>query len=347
MEDEAKLLVHDGTAFIDAVSSALATVPPVGVNTSADTTNRLAVASPAALFTHAGASRRLSIDKAASGETERDLRQRLFGTRRDRPCRQRRPFVKVSSDGSSFTEALVVDAATGGVEFPGNLFADGAIANLMGDGGRFSGSPEPAGVTAGAFAVPDWVALANGATLTDHGKFVRDSATYGGAGAALDPDIEALMTLLVDAAFRRNYPEFHVGRLTGGSGTGSEHDFPDAVTRYSQLYTKGLPRPVRLTTSYYVKAVSGDVGIPGYSTRRLFVDGTQCYAYTVVPADGAWHHVLTLEGEDFARHYRYSYDAIRLYQRPGDIALIAFPAAVPGQLRLPANVGQVPGTGGW
>jgi hypothetical protein len=346
--DEGKLTVHDGEAFADVPVTLPTLAPLLGLNTTADTTNRLAVASPASLFTHEGSDHRLSLNKAAPADTASLLFSTAYAAHAEIGLTGSNNFsVKVSADGTAFTESLTIDAATGTVEFHRNLFADGAVASIMRDGGRFSGSPEPSGTTVGAFSTPGWVALTNGATLADHGKFVRDSATYGGTGAALDPDIEALMTTLIDAAFRRYYPEFHVAKLTAGTATGSAVVFLDAVTRYSQLYTQPLPRPVKLTTSYYLKVLSGDAGIPWNVTRRLFIDGTECFASAIIPADNAWHHVLTLEGQDFTKHYRYSYDAIRLYQRPGDVALIAFPAAVPGQVLLPVNIGQVPGTGLW
>ena len=48
--DEDRLLGFDGAAWIDAAVHSVNPAPLVGVNTTADATNRLAVKSPASLF---------------------------------------------------------------------------------------------------------------------------------------------------------------------------------------------------------------------------------------------------------------------------------------------------------
>jgi len=347
IEDEEKLTVHVDGAFTDVVPT-LEMVAMLGINASADPTNRLAVAAPATLLTHEGGSHRLSVNK----ETPADTASLIFST--DFSARAEIGLAgndglsfKVSPDGSAFVEALRVAPASGRVSFPCNLIPEAPLFNIFRDGGRFAGTPEPAAITVGAFAMPGWMALTNSSTLISHGKFVLDSTTYGGANAAVHADIQQLVALLVETSRRRFYPEFHVAKLTAGSGTGASMIFPDAVTRYTQLHTRGYCRPVRITTSIYLKVLEGDLGIPQDSSKRMFVDGVEVFASPVIADDGAWHHVCVMEGPVFDQHWRYDYDSIRLYQRPGDVALIALPAMVPGELRLPVNVGQIPGIAHW
>lgn len=105
-------------------------VPLVGINDTADTTNRLAVSSPASLFSHEGDDHRLKINKAAAGDTASVLFQTdfvghaEFGLAGDNDW-----HVKVSPDGTTWHEALVVNRATGAVSFP----------NTPGGGGGGSG----------------------------------------------------------------------------------------------------------------------------------------------------------------------------------------------------------------
>ncbi|KEP68490.1 hypothetical protein DL1_11565 [Thioclava dalianensis] len=86
----------------------------VGVGTQSDATNRLAVASDASLFTHAGSDHRVKLNKAASADTASLLYQSSWtghaevGLAGDNDL-----HIKVSADGSTWTEALRVDAATG------------------------------------------------------------------------------------------------------------------------------------------------------------------------------------------------------------------------------------------
>jgi len=88
----------------------------LGVNTSADTTNRLSVKSPASLFDHAGSDHHLKVNKAADTDTASLLFQTgysgraEFGTTGDDNFR-----IKVSPDGTAWTEALTIDKATGRV----------------------------------------------------------------------------------------------------------------------------------------------------------------------------------------------------------------------------------------
>ena len=61
-------VVFDGTGW-NTFPSTLANIEGVGIMTSPDSINRLAVASDATLLTHAGAGHQLKINKAASGDT--------------------------------------------------------------------------------------------------------------------------------------------------------------------------------------------------------------------------------------------------------------------------------------
>ncbi|MGY6710148.1 MAG: DUF2793 domain-containing protein [Rhizobiaceae bacterium] len=347
VEDEERLVVHLGGAFMDVVPT-LETVALLGINASADATNRLSVSAPATLLTHEGGSHRLSVNKETPADTASLVFSSDFSARAEIGLAGSDDLsFKVSPDGSTFVEALSVAPSSGRVSFPKNLIAEAPLFNIFRDGGRFAGTPEPAAITVGTFAVPGWMALTNSASLISHGKFVFDSTSYGGANAAVHADIQQLMVLLVEASRRRYYPEFHVARLSSGSGTSASMTFPDTVTRYTQLHTRGYCRPARLTTSIYVKALEGDLGIPRDNSKRVFVDGSEVFASPVIADDGEWHHVCVLEGADFTQNWRYSYDSIRIYQRPGDVALIALPAMVPGELRLPVNVGQIPGITHW
>ncbi len=65
--DENRLYVHDGSAWTRFVH--IGPLQTLGVNTTPDETNRLALASDACLLTHDGADHRLKINKADQGDT--------------------------------------------------------------------------------------------------------------------------------------------------------------------------------------------------------------------------------------------------------------------------------------
>ena len=117
--DENALAAFDGTAWIAAAGGSVNPTPLVGVNATADTTNRLSVAAPATLLNHAGAGHQLKINKAAAADTASLLYQDAFSGRAEMGLAGDDDFhVKVSADGTSWKEAVVVDRATGVVRLP-------------------------------------------------------------------------------------------------------------------------------------------------------------------------------------------------------------------------------------
>ncbi|MET0568135.1 MAG: DUF2793 domain-containing protein [Hyphomicrobiaceae bacterium] len=115
--DEAALLAFDGADWISATASAaLQNVPMIGVNATADTTNRLAVASAATLFNHAGAGHQHKINKNAAADTASLLLQTGLSGRAEIGLTGNDDLtVKVSADGSSWSEAIAIDRSTGRV----------------------------------------------------------------------------------------------------------------------------------------------------------------------------------------------------------------------------------------
>ncbi len=110
--DENALVVWNGSGWTPAV--AVNPMPLVGVNATADTTNRLAVSSPATLFNHAGSGHQLKVNKSATGQTASQLFQTAFSGRAEIGLTGDDNFhFKVSSDGATWREALVLVAATG------------------------------------------------------------------------------------------------------------------------------------------------------------------------------------------------------------------------------------------
>ena len=116
--DEAKLVVYNGTGWVVS-SAALNPTPLVGINATADSTNRLVIASPASLFNHEGTDHRIKINKAASADTASLLYQSAFGGRAEVGLTgDDNLHLKVSTDGSAWRDALVLVAASGTPRLP-------------------------------------------------------------------------------------------------------------------------------------------------------------------------------------------------------------------------------------
>jgi len=118
----ALLSLVDAAALAAAAGLAASDTPQfagVGINATADTTNRLAIAGAASLFNHAGAGHQQKINKAAAGDTASVLYQTGFEGRAEIGLTGDDDFhFKVSPDGSAWNEAILIDKETGKVDLP-------------------------------------------------------------------------------------------------------------------------------------------------------------------------------------------------------------------------------------
>jgi Protein of unknown function (DUF2793) len=113
--DEEKLLAFDGSAWRDVQDiDELQGMELLGINATADPANRLTVASPNVLFTHESGDQRVKINKNAAGDTAACLFQANFSGRAEIGLAgDDNLHFKVSSDGATWHEALVLNRNTG------------------------------------------------------------------------------------------------------------------------------------------------------------------------------------------------------------------------------------------
>jgi hypothetical protein len=107
--DEDAIYVWSGSIWVAGVAL-------WGINATADTTNRFALASPASLFNHAGNGHQQKINKNAAGDTASQVFQTAFSGRAEYGLTGDDDFhLKVSPDGSAWHEAIHLDRNTGAV----------------------------------------------------------------------------------------------------------------------------------------------------------------------------------------------------------------------------------------
>lgn len=126
--DEDALVVWNGAAWLAVGSgggvASVNPVPLVGVNATADATNKLAAKSDVVLFSHddvtpGSGDMRHILNKSAINKTVSQLYQTNWSGRVETGLTGDDNFhVKVSPDGSTWKEAIVVDKTSGGVTFP-------------------------------------------------------------------------------------------------------------------------------------------------------------------------------------------------------------------------------------
>lgn len=153
---EEKPVVYSGAAW-GGMDSAELTPLKLGINATADTTNRLTVSAPAALFNHEGGGHQLKINKASGADTASLLFQSGFSGRAEMGLAGNNDFsIKVSPDGSSFLSTMEADASSGIAVFAqGARVAAGSLAlaglGFVGDEntGIYSPASNQIGLTTG------------------------------------------------------------------------------------------------------------------------------------------------------------------------------------------------------
>lgn len=123
VQDEAQLVRYD-TGW-DGIAQPQA-VAFLGINGTADASNRFVCQSTGVLFNHDGSHTRTTLNKANVGDDASHNYQVGFSSRALVGLLGDDAYtVKVSPDGSSFTEALVVDPASGEVALPEGIRVGG------------------------------------------------------------------------------------------------------------------------------------------------------------------------------------------------------------------------------
>ncbi len=122
--DEDLLVIYDGSAWVSPNAQNIALM---GVNTTADATNKLAVASAAVLFNNVGNGVQTKLNKNAAGDTASFLFQTNWSGRAEiGTCGNDNFSFKVSPDGSSwYTGMTFVSSASGVPKLPS--FATGSL----------------------------------------------------------------------------------------------------------------------------------------------------------------------------------------------------------------------------
>lgn len=172
---EGELRIWRGTAWERLPLDNLA---GLGVNTTHDATNRLAVAAAATLLTHAGAGHQVKINKAAAGQTASLLLQDNWSGRAEIGLAGSDDLVvKVSADGAVWTEALKVLAAGGAASVLAGFQIGGQTAyhrgNLLGAVSQSAGIPSGGVIERGSNANGEYVRFADGTQIC-----TRSAATF-------------------------------------------------------------------------------------------------------------------------------------------------------------------------
>lgn len=168
-------------------------LPGVGIATTSDPTNKLSVASDATLFSHAGGGHQLKLNKALASDTASLLYQSDYTGHAEMGLTGDNNFhIKTSADGTTWTEAMVIDGASGlisgsAVQTSATDTTEGRIAradyaygpgNLIGTVASAAGTPTGAVLERGANANGEYVRFADGTQICsiETATFTRETS---------------------------------------------------------------------------------------------------------------------------------------------------------------------------
>lgn len=123
VNDEDIHYTWDGSAWI-STEGTIQNADLIGINTTADATNKLAVKSDAVLLDHNGTDSQVKVNKNSTTDTASHLFQTAYSGRAEFGLTGDDDFhAKVSADGSTWNDAFVIDKGTGDVDFKQELIA--------------------------------------------------------------------------------------------------------------------------------------------------------------------------------------------------------------------------------
>lgn len=303
---EQQLRIWDGTGW---AREALDDIDGLGVGTGFDATNRLAVSSPATLLSHAGAGHQLKINKALLTDTASLLFQTGFSGRAEMGTAASDDFsVKVSPDGLTWAEGLVIDAATGQARLPGGAWVNGAIAgpgagnlpllrshatdtgtvttdhmtaviasvNARASGNRAVVLSSDGGTSSGDSAV---CISSDGASLTGIRNFAVSSLNGVTAGfdaglmGTLDSSVDGFRTAVI-ASYNSG-----VAANTGDAVVTCSRRVLNTVTRSLALGDASAGGPSTANRTIHMFSATGDIQIAGsLSSSHAFSDFAEMFA---------------------------------------------------------------------
>ena len=211
--------------------------------------------------------------------------------------------------------------------------------NLLEDGGRFAGNPEPVTGAVTTFADSTCFTSANSAVRANYG-LVR-------IGAAMPAPLPDLVTKIRAPAAQLAGAEFFVLKVTAGAGT-TLGVTVQGVTYYAPL-TAARATGRGVTASLYFRVLSGAlVMAPSDTVTRMLIDGVAHNFSASTPdrvfadAQGWKHMQMWIAPPNGAST---AFWPMRV--TPGTVFLIALPAITQGFETIPWDIGPMPSQRGW
>lgn len=220
-----------------------------------------------------------------------------------------------------------------------------SMINILPDGGRFGGVPEPFQLTP-TYVAPTYFGGYNGSTLAAGPKFVYNNSNNGGPNtmdSTMNDLIQAMRPGAVGTTYWRYGTEFYSLDITAGAGVVS------AVTIASVVHAPCISNALfhcgkNYSLYFWARAISGSFGLAtSYPYREVYADGVEILSNTAFDSASGWHRVSC--------HYKYGVTndlnyasglSFPLLAAAGSVIRIAAPAIILGSAYPTQILGTVP-----
>jgi len=359
--DEDAVCFWDGTVWLklqgalddelDGVS--IQNAPLAGIGTSADATNIFAAKLNNALWTAKSTGEggtgnlRYVMNKQASANTLSLLLQSAYSGRAELGLVGNDDFtLKVSADGTSWRDAIVVNKSTGVVKLPCNNILSDYNLNLFADSGRFAGSGVNT-VSVSTFAFPAYLSRYNSTTVAGLAKFITNNTDYGGTAGTLNSSAKALVDMIRDASYRRYGAEYWIAELTHGSGTATTTTHL-SQTYYLSMFSSQFLRAPNMTFHAYFRAIDDDILVKYSAGQILTLNGTAYQTHVVIQPSAGWVSLTIHDSVPLRQSFGYNPATLNLNcKASGNRYQIACAALMGGITTMDDNVGIVAATNSW
>ena len=196
-QSRGRYLHFDGGGWIELPQKTeLANLQNVGINSTADATNRLSISAPASLYSHEGAGHQIKVNKASTADTASLLFQTNWSGHAEVGLNGSNSWsLKISPDGSSWQEAISFDSASGSVSGvsvqsgPADTTAGRLMradygycpGNIIGGVGEVGGSPSGAIIERGSTVDGEFTRFADGTMICTSNVTSADTNIVVGA----------------------------------------------------------------------------------------------------------------------------------------------------------------------
>ena len=349
--DETRLIYWNGSAWQDGPPpTELQNMTRVGIGTAADATNPFSAKLNKVLWTAktvvegGDGDLRNTMNKESLSDVLSLLMQSGWSGRAEIGLIGDNDFtIRVSADGTTWTEVFRAASATGEVVIGNTRVGRDMLQNVLPDSGRFNGNANNTQYSGITYSAPTYLSPVGTGSFVAHAKFINDNNDYSGVGGALNAEVKELVDKIRPSTARRFGPEWYVMKVAQATAGLQVTQLFGGVMHGIVIANATAAMPSKFSIGYYVKVKTGSLAILVNSAKvnRAAIDGAAVPAGTgaspvMLTSASGWKHVNL---EISLGTGNYDNTLFQAYASVSTEIYFALPKLVIGHVNLDPNLG--------